>query len=480
MNAVDQSVLKKKQSFVSIPGHLFGYKTSCMLVDVDFSKVEASQLHRVDAHLRKFLAEFQPMHANLIGEKVKHRDSLAGLIYWIYLCLRIASVPRVTVGRTMRAQARKIQRLVIPAPVRSHQAVFELIRFMMHVLDVRHVGKLEAEIAQNLPMAINRIRSGFNGGSNVPHFLAAAMQLNIPVEEISASIMQFGHGKKSRWLNSSFTDQTSQISAHIARNKQIAARVLRDAGLPVAMNAIAKNIEDAHQISKHLRYPVVVKPADRDGGVGVAANLLNREEVAAAYEEARKYSANVLVEKHIPGRDYRLTIFNGQLISAIERVPASVVGDGKHTVAELLNILNSDPRRGEGPHAVLKKVVLDDEAQRLLIASSLTHTSVPKLGKFVLLRSRANVSSGGVPVAVLDRVHPDNRRLAIRAAKAIGLDFAGIDFITPDIGCSWMENGGAICEINAQPQLGSITSPHIYSEILKRILPDGGRIPSPS
>ena len=158
--------------------------------------------------------------------------------------------------------------------------------------------------------------------------------------------------------------------------------------------------------------------------------------------------------RNISGRDYRLNVFNGELIWAIERVPGGVTGDGKSSITKLVELLNSDPLRGEGTHAPLKQLNLDDEARQLLRQYSRDENSVPAEGEFVRLRRNANVATGGTPVSVFDQIHPDNKLLAIRAAAALRLDLAGVDLLIPDIGQSWKLGGAAVCEVNSQPNLG--------------------------
>jgi cyanophycin synthetase len=190
-----------------------------------------------------------------------------------------------------------------------------------------------------------------------------------------------------------------------------------------------------------------------------------------------KVSKSVLVEKFIPGRDYRIVVFRGKAIWAKERRPAGVTGDGKATIRQLVDGVNADPRRGSDIYAPLKKLVLDEEAEKLLTRDGLTFDSVPKKGAFVPLRRRANVSAGGTPLAVTDRMHPDNARVAERAAELVGLDLAGVDLIIPDIAQSWREVPSGICEINAQPELGG-DAEHLYAQVLKSLVRNNGHVPT--
>ncbi|HRI10701.1 MAG TPA: Mur ligase family protein, partial [Nannocystaceae bacterium] len=159
----------------------------------------------------------------------------------------------------------------------------------------------------------------------------------------------------------------------------------------------------------------------------------------------------VIVETYILGFDHRLLVVNGELIACAKRVPGHVVGDGVHTVTQLIDHVNSDPRRGIGHEKVLTRIELDYQARRLLDLKGYTPETVLAEGEVMYLRSTGNLSTGGTAIDLTDVVHPDNREMAIRAASAIGLDIAGIDFITPDISRSYREIGGAICEVNAAP-----------------------------
>ncbi len=477
MNRASQSSVPRLDRYISVPGRIFGYRTACVIMDVHRSTISTAVALQVGQHVLETLRQLDPLRAPPVAISDKQADPLAQVVYWIYLCALWANVPLVEAARIVGKVNGEDRRIVIPAPVAAHQRIVELVSWLIGLFGEQDLRVLKEEIARQLPVSIGRLQTVDPVSSNVPHFLAAAQKLDVPVDLVCGSVLQFGFGKKSCWLDSSFTDKTSTVAASIARKKHLAAKVMHDAGLPVPPQAIAATVDDALNIADRLGYPVVVKPADRDGGLAVAADLARREDVVRAFEEARRCSSTILVEKHIPGRDYRLTVFNGELVAAIERIPAGVIGDGKRRIDELLDVLNADPRRSDGVHAKLKKIALDDEARNLLEVKGMTPASVPARGDFIQLRRRANVSSGGMPVAVLDKVHPENRRLAIRAAAALGLDLAGVDFLTPDISRSWMEAGGAICEINAQPQLGSITSPHIYGDILKRLLAGDGRIP---
>ncbi len=191
----------------------------------------------------------------------------------------------------------------------------------------------------------------------------------------------------------------------------------------------------------------------------MSINLTTREQVEVAFEKAYEYSSVVIVETFQEGHDYRILVVDGKVVAAAERVPGRVVGDGRHTVAELVEIVNQDPRRGIGHEKVLTRLEFDHQAERLLEQSGLGPDSVLSEGQVFYLRSTGNLSTGGTSVDKTDAIHYDNRIMAERSVKAIGLDVGGVDFISPDISRSHKQVGGAIVEVNAAPGFRMHTAP---------------------
>ena len=326
---------------------------------------------------------------------------------------------------------------------------------------------------QDLLLQLGRLAPA---GQNNRHFMRAAHQLRIPCKLLPGGVWQYGWGRRARLLLSSISDDTRAIGVGWSKDKIATSALLRMAGLPVPAHQVARSADEACRIAASLGFPVVVKPANLDQGIGVEAGLQTPDELRLAYERAAKLSPKTLIEKHINGKDYRLMVFQGRLIWANERQPAGVTGDGQSSVATLIEQANQDPRRGTQKWSQMSPITLNDEAHELLAAAGLSLASVPAQGLFVRLRRAANVSSGGTPVACFERVHPDNAQLAEHAARLLRLDLAGVDLLVPDIAVSWRGSGGGICEVNAQPQL-SLSSPHIHRQILSSLVQGDGRVP---
>jgi cyanophycin synthetase len=289
-------------------------------------------------------------------------------------------------------------------------------------------------------------------GPSTMSLVRAAEERGIPWLRLNAqSLIQFGHGKYQQRIQATVTGKTPYIAVELAGDKDETNRILHSLGLPVPRQALVSQQSDAVQAAAKLGGPVVVKPYNGNHGRGITINIQQPDDVRAAYQAALLHSKSVIVETYIPGDDHRLLVVNGELIAATRRTPGHVVGDGRSTIAELVELVNQDPRRGVGHEKVLTRLELDAQADMMLARVDYTAASVPQDGELVYLRSTANLSTGGTATDVTDSIHPDNRDMAVRAVRAIGLDVGGVDFITTNIAESYKSIGGGICEVNAAP-----------------------------
>jgi cyanophycin synthetase len=280
----------------------------------------------------------------------------------------------------------------------------------------------------------------------------AAEQRDIPWLRLNdQSLVQLGHGKFQQRIQATVTSRTSHIAVELASDKEETNKILATLGLPVPKQELVQSARQAVRAAHRIGFPVVTKPYNGNHGRGISIRLTTDEEVAQGYAVACEHARSVIVETFLEGDDHRLLVVNGELVAATRRTPGHVVGDAVHTIEQLIEIVNLDPHRGVGHEKVLTRLELDAQAQKMLAGANLKADSIPAAGQVVFLRSTANLSTGGTATDVTDVIHPDNREMAERAVRAIGLDVGGVDFLSKDITESYRAIGGGICEVNAAP-----------------------------
>jgi cyanophycin synthetase len=289
-------------------------------------------------------------------------------------------------------------------------------------------------------------------GPSTASLVRAAERQDIPWLRLNdQSLVQLGHGKYQQRIQATVTSRTSHIAVELASDKEETNKILATLGLPVPRQELVQNERQAVRAAQRIGFPVVTKPYNGNHGRGISIRLTTEDEVAHGYAVAAEHSRSVIVETFLEGDDHRLLVVNGELVAATRRTPGHVVGDGMHTIEQLIEIVNKDPRRGVGHEKVLTRLELDAQAQKMLARAELHSDSIPDAGRIVYLRSTANLSTGGTATDVTDIIHPDNREMAERAVRAIGLDVGGVDFLSKDITESYRTIGGGICEVNAAP-----------------------------
>lgn len=464
---------------VFIPGHIHGsrHATAAFLFTSAPLAVEmATLLDRLVEETFGPLPNIGDRAPAQPGTSLREPDATGRwLLETLHRLQVLAATPIFEMARLLDAPGDS-WRCLVPCRSQDFALTMALVQALLDVLNAVQDDRPTAGPRAELKAAHSRLRENQSPDYSMLSFARAAAERRIPTQELARGTVQFGIGAKSRWLDGSFTDSTPTVATKLARDKHAAAQMLRRAGIPIPDHKLALSADQAVEIAARLNYPVVVKPADLDGGRGVAAGLIDEQEVRQAYDACRALSSNVLVERHVEGRDYRIIVFEDRALFAVERVPGGVTGNGTDSVENLIADFNLVPFR-VGPNAPLGKLSIDDEARLLLARQGYSLSSVPEPNQFVRLRRAANIASGGVPVAVFAEAHPDNLDLAVRSARALRLDLAGIDLLLPNIERSWRETGGAICEVNARPNLGQLTTAHLYGEILDRMVEGSGRIP---
>jgi cyanophycin synthetase len=299
-------------------------------------------------------------------------------------------------------------------------------------------------------------------GPSTQALIDEAVSRDIPYIRLDRqSLVQLGQGVHQQRIRATMTSRTSAISVDVASDKSLTNRLLDSAGLPVPKAEVVTTEDGAVAAARRLGFPCVVKPLDGNHGRGVHLDLRSDEAVRTAFGGAESQSRNgdVVVETYVAGNDYRCLVIGGKLAAVAQRVPAGVTGDGEQTVRQLVEAANRDPRRGIGHEKVLTRIALDAAAEELVRSQGLGLDDVPADGVRVKLALTGNMSTGGTSIDRTIEAHPDNVEIAETAARIVGLDVAGIDFICPDIATPVRESGGGIVEVNAAPGFRMHTHP---------------------
>jgi cyanophycin synthetase len=330
--------------------------------------------------------------------------------------------------------------------------------------------------------ALIRLAERRSFGPSTQALIDEAVSRDIPWIRLNeASLVQLGQGRYQRRIRATMTSLTSALAVDIAGDKKLTTRLLAAAGLPVPRSEIVRSAGEAVAAARRIGYPVVTKPIDGNHGRGVMLDLGDDDAVRVGFdrslEEARRKA--VLVESFISGNDYRMLIIGGHMVAVAQRVPAHVVGDGERTVRDLVDQTNADPRRGIGHEKVLTRIRLDQNALELLRSQGFELDDVPPKDAFIKLVTTGNMSTGGISIDRTWETHEENVEVAEEAARVVGLDVAGIDFLTPDISQPVRESGGAIVEVNAAPGFRMHTHPtegepqYVAKPVVDMLFPSG-------
>jgi cyanophycin synthetase len=306
---------------------------------------------------------------------------------------------------------------------------------------------LEHDIQQ-----MREIRENTRLGPSTGSIVEEAISRNIPwIRLNNQSLVQLGYGKNQVRFRATMTEKTSCIAVDIASNKDETKRLLQEQAIPVAKGITISSTEGVDDAIRKVGFPLVFKPLDGNHGRGISINIKTKDEAIAAYEHAAKISRRVIVERFVTGYDFRVLVIDNKMVAAALRDPANVVGDGHSTIQQLIDLENTDPRRGYGHENVLTLISVDRDTLDLLDKKGYTLETVPKKGEKVFVKSTANLSTGGTSVDVTDHVHPQNVFICERISKIIGLDICGIDIMAENLAEPLTENGGVVLEVNAAP-----------------------------
>ncbi|HPH37351.1 MAG TPA: cyanophycin synthetase, partial [Sediminibacterium sp.] len=333
---------------------------------------------------------------------------------------------------------------------------------------------------------LREIREDTRLGPSTGCIVEEAAKRGIPHLRLNKhSLVQLGYGVNQKRIRATIASTTGNIAVDIACDKEETKNLLGAAEIPVPRGTVVRTIAGLEEAVEKFGYPLVIKPIDGNHGKGNTTNITTWEQAEKAFESAKLYGRSVIVEKFITGFDFRILVINYKFICAALRTPASVVGDGVHTIQWLIDETNKDPRRGYGHEKVLTQITVDDSTMKMLDEKGYTLETIPPTGELVLLKTTANLSTGGTSTDVTDEVHPENIVMCERIAKIIGLDICGIDIMAQDLQTPVSSNGGAILEVNAAPGFRMHIDPteglgrNVAEPVIDMLFPDrsNGRIP---
>lgn len=320
---------------------------------------------------------------------------------------------------------------------------------------VRIAQALVDEVPYNLEediQTLREIREDERLGPSTGSIVEEAERRRIPFIRLNRhSLVQLGYGVNQRRIQATVASTTSSIAVEIACDKEETKNLLEASEIPVPRGRIVYDEEDLKNAIDRIGYPIVTKPVNGNHGKGATTNIRTWEDAVTGLKAAKVYGRAVICEKFITGRDFRALVIDYKFVAAALRTPAAVIGDGRHTIQELIDIVNSDPRRGYGHEKVLTAIKVDDFTRDILTKKEYTLETILKEGEELWLKPTANLSTGGTATDVTDYVHPTNVFMCERIARIIGLNICGIDIMAPDLSTPLSENGGAVLEVNAAP-----------------------------
>ncbi|MFN6309720.1 MAG: cyanophycin synthetase [Microcystis sp.] len=360
------------------------------------------------------------------------------------------------------------------------------VRLCQSIVDTGTYPK--QELAQDLA-DLRDLCNNASLGPSTETIVKEAQARNIPWLLLSARAMvQLGYGVHQKRIQATLSSFSGILAVELACDKEGTKTILKDGGIPVPRGTVIQYLDELSAAIEEVGgFPIVIKPLDGNHGRGISIDVKTQQEAEEAYDlaSAASKTRSVIVERYYKGSDHRILVINGKVAAVAERIPAHVVGDGRSTIEELIEITNQDPNRGDGHANVLTKITIDKTALNVLEKQGYELTSILPQGAIAYLRATANLSTGGIAVDRTDEIHPENVWIAQRVAKLIGLDIAGIDVVTDDIRKPLKEVDGVIVEVNAAPGFRMHVAPsrglprNIAAPVIDMLFPPGtpSRVP---
>jgi len=465
-------------------------RTKLIQMKLDLEEMEQRPTNTIDGFLERMQALMPSLYEHRCSEdgpggffvRVKEGTWMGHVIEHIALELQTLAGMDCGFGRT-RSTGNEGEYFVVFDYIEEDAGVYTAkaaVRIAQALIDAK-----EYDLNEDI-QTLREIREDTRLGPSTGSIVDEAVKRGIPFIRLNKqSLVQLGYGFHQKRIRATIASTTSTIAVDIAGDKEETKNLLDAAQIPVPRGTVVRNEAGLKDAIDRYGYPLVIKPIDGNHGKGNTTNITTWEQATKALEAAQQYGRSVIVEKFITGFDFRVLVINYKFICAALRTPASVVGDGEHTINWLVNETNKDPRRGYGHEKVLTQITVDQFTQKMLDEKGYTLETIPPKDELVLLKPTANLSTGGTSTDVTDEMHPVNIFMAERIARIIGLDICGIDIMAPDLKAPITENGGAVLEVNAAPGFRMHVEPAVgiarnaAEPVIDMLFPKGsnGRIP---
>lgn len=423
---------------------------------LDLEELEQSPTNKIDGFSERLEKMFPSMFSHRCSEsvaggffmRVKDGTWMGHVIEHIALEIQTLAGMETGFGRTRSTSIEGVYNVVF-SYMEEKAGVFAA-RSAVRIAEALIAGT-DYDLANDI-QELREIREDERLGPSTGCIVEEAVSRGIPYIRLNRnSLVQLGYGINQKRIRATIASTTGSIAVDIACDKEETKNLLGAAEIPVPKGRIVYGEEGLQAAIESIKYPIVTKPVDGNHGKGATTNINNWEDAVKGLEAAKVYSRGVIVEKFISGLDHRVLVINYKFVAAAIRKPASVIGDGKSTIDELIDITNLDPRRGFGHEKTLTSIKVDQFTLAILKDKNLTLESVLPEGEELWLKPTANLSTGGTATDITDLVHPDNIFMCERIARIIGLDICGIDIMAKTLSEPVAESGGGVIEVNAAP-----------------------------
>ena len=358
---------------------------------------------------------------------------------------------------------------------------------LTHTYKIHEVVKSEGYISAHMKLAEKYKEEAYKNRFKLQGFedlelstqilMKEAIKRGIKTEVIdrTENFISLKRGDKTEYVRQATkTSKDTYISVLIMENKSVTKKVLRDYNIKVPDGVEVNSIEEGINAAEfYENKPVVIKPKSTNFGTGISifSEGADKESLIEAFKIAFKHDNTVLLEEFIKGKEYRFLVIDDKVCGILHRVPANVIGDGKKSIRQLVEIKNQDPLRGYHYVTPLEKINLDENAELFLKIQNKTFDYVPAKDEIVYLRENSNISTGGDSIDYTDIIPEKFKKIAVECAKAVSAKVCGVDMMLED--CSDENSSYGIIELNFNPAIHIHCYPYkgterkIGAEVLK-------------